>query len=208
VIINEYGWLWLNRDGSPTELTREVYATLLGPNSTAQERFELDAYLLAGLTEFWRAHRNAAGVLHFVYLTSSFPEAFTSDHFRDVRKLELEPHFEDYVGQAFKPLGVYLNFWQPALKAGSERSYAVMMINDHAETAQGRLGLSAETFEGKEVARSEVSFSVPGLGQQTYKVNLRTPAVPGKYLLKATASAEGKRRADPTVSRRRVEILN
>lgn len=208
VIINEYGWLWLNRDGSPTELTREIYATLLGPNSTAPQRLELNAYLLAGLTEFWRAHRNAAGVLHFVYLTSSFPEAFTSDHFRDVEKLELEPHFEDYVGQAFKPLGVYLNFWQPSLQAGSERSYAVMMINDEAETAQGRLALIMENFEGKEVARSEVSFSVPGFGQQTYKVNLRSPATPGKYLLKASASPEGKRRADPTVSRRRVEIVN
>ena len=208
VIINEYGWLWLNRDGNPTELTRDVYATLLGPNSTAQQRLELNAYLLSGLTEFWRAHRNAAGVLHFVYLTSSFPEAFTSDHFRDVEKLELEPHFQDYIGEAFKPLGVYLNFWQPTLKAGSERSYAVMMINDDPETAQGKLALSLENSEGKPVARSELSFSVPGLGQQTYKVNLRTPAAPGEYLLKASAAPEGRRRAAPTVSRRRVEVVN
>jgi hypothetical protein len=168
----------------------------------------LNAYLLSGLTEFWRAHRNAAGVLHFVYLTSSFPEAFTSDHFRDVEKLELEPHFEDYLGQAFKPLGVYLNFWQPTLKAGSERSYAVMMINDDPETAQGKLALSLENSEGKQVARSELSFSVPGLGQQTCMLKLRSPAAPGNYLLKATATPEGRRRAAPTVSRRRVQIVN
>ncbi|MCX6376988.1 MAG: hypothetical protein NTU88_13310, partial [Armatimonadetes bacterium] len=29
VIINEYGWLWLNRDGTPTELTKDVYARLV-----------------------------------------------------------------------------------------------------------------------------------------------------------------------------------
>ena len=46
---------------------------------------------------------------------------YTSDHFRDVENLELEPHFDDYMSQAFPPLGVYLNFWQPTLEAGSSR---------------------------------------------------------------------------------------
>ena len=55
------------------------------------ERLELNAYLLAGLTEFWRAHRDYAAVLHFVYLTMSDPKGFTCDHFRDVEKLELDP---------------------------------------------------------------------------------------------------------------------
>ena len=64
--INEYGWLWLNRDGTPTVLTKDVYARLVGANATADERREWNAYLLGGLTEFWRAHRNFAGVLHFV----------------------------------------------------------------------------------------------------------------------------------------------
>ena len=51
-ILNEYGWLWLNRDGSPTELTDDVYPVLLGPNSTADQRREEDAYLLGGITEY------------------------------------------------------------------------------------------------------------------------------------------------------------
>ena len=29
LILNEYGWLWLNRDGSPTELTKNLYPRLL-----------------------------------------------------------------------------------------------------------------------------------------------------------------------------------
>ena len=32
IIINEYDWLWLNRDGTPTCLTDEVYENLLGPD--------------------------------------------------------------------------------------------------------------------------------------------------------------------------------
>ena len=81
-INNEYGWLWLLRDGTPTELTGKVYEHLLGAGASPQDRLALDAYLLGGLTEFWRAYRNYAGVLHFVYLTACYPGAYTCDNFR------------------------------------------------------------------------------------------------------------------------------
>jgi hypothetical protein len=115
-LINEYGWLWLNRDGSPTCLTTNVYAQLMGTTVTARERLELYAYLLGAKTEFWRAHRHYAGIIHFVYLTCSYPGVYTADHFADVRKLKLDPAFADYLGEAFKPLGVYLDCFQPTLQ--------------------------------------------------------------------------------------------
>jgi hypothetical protein len=192
VILNEYGWLWLNRDGSPTPLTKRVYDRI-APNSTAEQRFELNAYYLGGLTEFWRAHRNFAGVLHFVYLMSSFPDAFTSDHFRDVEKLELEPRFEDYMVEAFKPLGVYLNFWRAKLPAGSSQRLAVMMINDESEVARGTLRLTV-TADGKELARAEKAYSLPGLGQQSYQLDLKMPAYKGTCLLTAEAGGTRSRR--------------
>ncbi len=197
VIINEYGWLWLNRDGSPTELTRAVYARLVGPNATAEERFEAYGYHMGGQTEFWRAHRNAAGILHFVYLTCSFPGAYTADHWLDVANLKLEPHFEDYSGEAFKPLGVYLNFWQPKLKAGAERRFAVMMVNDESVAARGKLVVSVGE------ARTETAFDIPALGQQTYNLDLRVPPAAGPALVKATAIPE---KGAPTVCRRKVTI--
>ncbi len=46
-IINEYGWLWLNRDGTPTLLTEKVYAHLMGKNVSPRERLDMYAYLLA-----------------------------------------------------------------------------------------------------------------------------------------------------------------
>jgi hypothetical protein len=192
VILNEYGWLWLNRDGNPTELTRHVYAQLPG------ERFENNAYYVGGLTEFWRAHRNFAGVLHFVYLTSSYPAAYTSDHFRDVEKLELEPHFADYVGEAFKPFGVYLNFWQPSLTPGKQRRFEIMLVNDEPEKRQGTLALTLENTAGRALARAETSFEVEGLGQQTYAVDLNIPEATGDCVLKASAGG--------TVSRRKTTV--
>ncbi|NOX53621.1 MAG: hypothetical protein GXP27_04130, partial [Planctomycetes bacterium] len=72
-IINEYDWLWLRRDGTPTVATEKLYPKYLGPDTTSDERFALQAYWLGGLTEFWRAHRHHAGVLHYGYLIYDQP---------------------------------------------------------------------------------------------------------------------------------------
>ncbi len=154
MILNEYGWLWLNRDGTPTLLTEKLYPKLLGDKNTTEERFALQAYLLGGETEFWRAYRRYAGVLHFVYLTASDPRAFTSDHFKDLKKLELEPHFMEAMEQAFNPLGVYLNFWQPTVAPGKEQDFVVAMVNDQDRPRTGKL---------------RVSFSDPGRQRSRFR---------------------------------------
>ena len=38
MLLNEYGWLWLNRDGSPTLLTGRLYPRLLGDRNTTAIR--------------------------------------------------------------------------------------------------------------------------------------------------------------------------
>jgi beta-galactosidase len=207
-IINEYEWLWLHRDGTPTVLSRSVYQSLglMGPRSTAQDRFEAYAYRLGGLTEFWRAHRQFAGVLYLAYLDSDLPNCYTCDNFRDVQKLELEPHFVDYMGEASKPLGVYVNFWQPKLVAGSQRSYKVMMVNDTHEAAPGRLELTWQREDGCTAGpRAEKSFSVAPVSQTTCDVDLAAPKVAGNYVLAARAYWDGKPWS-PTTARRKVTI--
>jgi beta-galactosidase len=206
-ILNEYGWLWLLRDGTPTNVSIEVYNQILGPNATGEQRLELNAYLLAGLTEFWRAHRNFAGVLHFVYLSSNYPGVYTADHFKDIQNLVLDPHFEDYMRQAFKPLGVYINFWQPTLEAGSKHRFFVMMINDQYSEAQGNLRLSLEGEGDTEIFRRDLPFAIPELGQQTYKFDVVIPDAPGKCLLRAAAYRNGEEQQGPTLSRRKVSIV-
>jgi hypothetical protein len=204
--INEYGWLWLNRDGTPTELTRKVYERLLGADATPAQRLELDGYLLGGLTEFWRAHRNFAGVLHFVYLTCSYPGVFTSDHFKDVRTLELHEPFARYMRQAFRPLGVYVNFWQPEIVSGTERTVAVMMINDEHRPVSGELSLR---LEGESGPMSEVlaqPFELAPLGQQTYLFSVRFPESPGDFVLRAIAEPEGEAEKETTTSLRKFSV--
>jgi beta-galactosidase len=204
VLLNEYGWLWLNRDGSPTELTRGLYDKLLGAEATPAERFETNAYLLAGLTEHHRAHRNFAGVLHFVYLTCSDPGAFTADHFRDVARLELEPRFAHYMTEAFKPLGVYLNFFRPTLAPGEERAVAVMVLNDDPVAVDGRLELTVASEDGAVLFREERPFALTALGQQSYGFRVRAPEQLGRYVMTAAATANGA--TSPTLSRRKLSV--
>ncbi len=207
-IINEYEWLWLHRDGTPTILSRKVYNNLVGPNAAPEERRELYAYLLGGLTEFWRAYRNYAGVLYLAYLDGDVPTAFTCDNWIDPVRLELDPHFVDYMSQAFKPLGVYVNFWQPELNAGQERSYRVILVNDTYEPAKGKLELAWVSKDGGgSPPAAQRDFELSALGQMSCDMTLSAPTEPGKYILTVKAHWDGKEWS-PAVARRKVTIVD
>ena len=104
--------------------------------------------------------------MYLAYLDGDLPDAFTCDNFRDVARLKLEPHFEDYMREAFKPLGVYLDFWQPALAAGARRSYRVTLVNDLPAPLRGRLTLGWQAARGgKIVSQTEQAFEVPAAGR-------------------------------------------
>lgn len=67
---------------------------------------------MSGDTEFWRAHRKAAAVLHFTMLGYSRPDGQTSDHWLPdgLPKLEWEPEFRRHVRDAFAPVGLAVDF--------------------------------------------------------------------------------------------------
>jgi len=205
MILNEYDWLWLNRDGSPTLLTQKLYPRLLGDRNTKENRFALQAYLLSGLTEFWRAYRRYSAVLEFVYLTTSDPKASTSDDFIDIDKLTLEPHFQKAMEEAFNPLGVYLNFWQPSLSAGKQRYYTVAMVNDEDRSRAGKLRLVFTDAQGKDAAAVEMPFTLEPLGAQSYTLSPPSPAAAGSYTLQAIATPADDS-VHPTVSHRNVTV--
>lgn len=206
-LINEYGWLWLNRDGTPTLLTKNVYAQLAGENATPRERLDLYAYLLAGKTEYWRAHRHFAGIIHFVYLTGSYPGVYTADHFADVVKLELDPAFADSMGEAFKPLGVYLNFFQPTLAPATDRTFKVMLVNDEPRPADGKLAVVLQDAKGGTLAMSDTRYTLPALGATAVDLTLSIPAdAAGKCTVVAVADADDEKFGTSTRSRRRVTV--
>jgi hypothetical protein len=187
IIINEYCWLWLNRDGSPTCLTDKVYESLLGPNSTVDQRRMLHARYVAALTEFWRCHRECAGVLHFCGLGYSRsgdkprPEGgATSDHFVDLEKLTFEPKIEEHVGEAFNPVGLMLDFWAEEAPCGEKRPLKVFAINDRYEAWSGSVRLRI-AHGSEEVWRSSQPCTIESLGRTILTFTVAMPARPGRY---------------------------
>jgi hypothetical protein len=189
IIINEYAWLWLNRDGTTTCLTDKIYDLLLGPDSTAAQRRLLYGRYLAVLTEFWRGHRECAGVLHFCGLGYSRagdkprPEGgATSDHFIDLEELTFEPHFEQYVRDAFSPVGLMIGFWGGGLAAGTEREFKVYIINDLYNEWEGAIHLRIMRGD-QSIAEQSGRCTVKGLGRQVVSFTQVIPNAPGEYLL-------------------------
>jgi len=198
IIINEYAWLWLNRDGTPTCLTAPVYEKLLGPNSTTEQRRVLYARLLAAKTEFWRAHRKCAGVLHFCGLGYSRagdkprPEGgATSDHFIDLENLTFEPNFEKYVRDAFSPVGLMLDYWGDDLPAGQQSEFKVIVINDLYGDWKGEVHLRLMK-DGSAVAAQGRACTVAALGSETLSFTQSIPSEPGEYILTAELTAAGQ----------------
>ena len=145
IIINEYAWLWLNRDGSTTTLTDRVYDVAFGENITKEERIDLYTKNLAMLTEYWRTQRECAGVLHFcglAYSRSEEPRGQTSDHFIDIDNLTYEPKFVEHVKPAFAPVGLMIDFWDKQVSASEIDEFEVVMINDLNKPWSGILQFS------------------------------------------------------------------
>ena len=191
LIINEYGGLWLNRDGTPTTLSQRVYDYLLEPSATKAQRRQLYARTMAAITEFFRAHRQAAGVLHFCALGYSRPDGQTSDDWADVEKLTWDPDFFNYVRDAFAPAGLMLDFWADELPAGETRALPVVVINDLAENRSGQVRL--RLLRGNRLLSEQVELcAVPAVGEQRLSFNFSAPAEPGQYTLEAVLVQNGQ----------------
>ena len=199
IVINEYAWLWLTRDGNPTCLTDKIYETLLGPDSTVDQRRHLYARYLAALTEFWRAHRECAGVLHFCGLGYSRPGDIprpeggaTSDHWLDVANLKFEPLFAQYVRDAFSPVGLMLDFWKEEAPAGSNQELKVYVINDTYEDWQGDVRLVLQHGDESKLLEAGPA-QVKALAREILTFKFSMPATSGDYTLVTELETGGEK---------------
>ena len=203
VVINEYAWLWLNRDGTPTTLTSKLYENLLGKDSTTAQRRHLYARYLAAETEFWRCHRKAAAVMHFTTLGYSRPDGQTSDHWLDVPGLKWEPEFYQYVRDSFAPVGLMIDAWAKEYPAGKPHEFPVVVINDLYENWSGTVRVRL-TCDGALVKESVRDCEIPALGDVKLVFPLDLPAKTGDCQLEAALVKSG---TDPVRSLRDFSII-
>ncbi len=200
VIINEYGWLWLNRDGTPTTLTKDLYKNLLGENASIAQLRHVYALYTAAETEFWRCHRNAAGVLHFTALGYSRSDGQTSDHFVDPAKLQYESEFLKYLPDAFSPVGIMLDEWGQEIEVGKEHQFKIIAINDLEDEWRGMVHLQILKGE-KMITDKTIPLTIPSYGKKDITIRCETPALKGLYTVQAVLD---KKDAKPVKSVREI----
>lgn len=173
-IINEYAWLWINRDASPTTLTERLYQNLL-PGGSAEMRREYYAQGVAKLTEFWRSGRKAAGVLYFCGLTYCKPGGFTCDAFlENIANPAYDPLFQKMMADAMAPLGICIGDLSEEHAPG-EKSFPVQLYNDLPEPWDGIVTVQLTPYKSQCIFRQELSFHVAAFGTAEQKFRLTIP---------------------------------
>jgi len=187
-LVNEYGWVWLWRDGQPAKLTTHVYEYYAGKNNSAEENRAFQAYWLQCETEWLRSIRAHAGVLAFTHLTNNY--GYTGDwYINDIADLEKSPALGWFL-HAFAPSAVFINHPDEryikkfeAHKPGSRLLFTLKAINDFKETESGRVFISLLDQKGKAIWNQEQNVEVMPYGEKNYPVVLDLPEQPGGYLL-------------------------
>jgi len=177
IIMNEYGWLWLRRDGSAAKVTQ-------GYNKMPRaERFEFYARRLAALTEIYRVRKYPA-LMHFCGLGHSHPECTTSDNFTDLETLNFEPNFEKYVKPAFAPVGLCIAKYKDVYRPAEEVDIPVVVINDTTDKWSGPVEIAI--VRGKEILDSKTAkATVQALDRVKVSSKLNIPKQPGDYEIRA-----------------------
>lgn len=183
IIINEYAWIWLNRNGTPTTLTDKVYENVFPEADSPAGRYVTYAKHLAMLTEYWRAHRQCAGILHFCGLGYSRPEdprGQTSDNFTDIQNLTYEPQFYKYVKPAFHPLGLMIDMWEKSIAPGKQMIFPLHLINDLPDVWNDKVRIYIRN-DNKVISQQSISANIPPYGKEIMEVTLETPVQSGSY---------------------------
>jgi hypothetical protein len=185
VIINEYDWLWINRDASPTTLTDKIYSLLFKCDTCSKDVIrQIHAENVGVLTEYWRCNRTAAAVMHFCglgYSRTYPPRGQTSDNFTDIKNLEFDPLFYKIVKNKFAPLCIMVNKWDKSYTAG-EINVPVYVINDLPEKWNGNLNLSVRDSKHTIQTYSKI-IDIEPIGRVIQDFTVNIPGEKGYYEL-------------------------
>jgi beta-galactosidase len=142
VIVNEFGWIWLYRDGSTGTVAKPIWDAY-PEMDTEQKRWDMRGRFIAAMTEYWRSKREIIGVMHFCALTCNRPWGIrpsqVSDEWKDLKNLIMQPGFKKYVRPAFSPLGVIIKKWDNVYSHGEKIEVPVVLINDLSENWNGEV---------------------------------------------------------------------
>jgi hypothetical protein len=209
-LVNEYGWIWLWRDGRPSKLTGRLYEYYLGNISDTAANRQLQAYWLQCETEWLRSIREHAGVLAFTHLTNNY--GYTGDwYIGNIKDLRPGPTLTWFL-HAFAPSAVFINLPDERYMKqfaphdpGSRILFTLKAINDFNDEESGEVNILLYNETGKEVWSQQQKIRIAPYGEKNYPVVLDLPGEPGGYTLvtKFSGSMNG---LENQISRRYINV--
>ncbi len=167
-IINEYEWLWLNRDGTPCFLTESLYASLFPNGYTEADLRYYYAKAIAALTEFWRSGQKAVGIMGFSGLSYSRQGGYTSDSFLpDITNPQFHETYKKLVGDSYKDILICIEDWTEYRPYGKQ-SVPVSIINDTTSNIQKQVTL--KLYKGSKAAFSLEEYTLVSTQSKTLSV--------------------------------------
>ncbi len=207
-LINEYGWNWLWRNGTPSKLTLSTYNYYLGENSTPENNREFQAYWQELETEWLRSNTNAAGVLAFCYLANNY--GYTGDWFTgNIKDLNPSPTL-DWFRHAFSPTAVFINLTDERYvknsvphKPGSQLLFNLAGINNQPKSINGTVRVKFVSSSGESSGEQGLTVCLNSFVRTDIPVSLIMPSKAGGYVLVAEFTPENGK---PLLSRRFLKI--
>ncbi|HBL77458.1 MAG: beta-glycosidase [Bacteroidetes bacterium GWF2_42_66] len=207
-LVNEYGWIWLWRNGIPSKLTVEVYDYYLGKNSTPVQNWELQAYWMQLETEWLRSEPSIAGVLAFCYLANNY--GYTGDWFAgNIKDLKPIPTL-DWFRHAFAPVATFINLTDERYtkiiephQPGSTLLFNLAGINNLAATATGTVKVRLIDQKGRSTSEQTIPVKLNSYVRTDIPVFLVLPVEAGGYVLVAEFTPEN---GQPVISRRFLKV--
>lgn len=199
-INNEYGWIWLQRDGKPSWLSSGYYGKWM-PNATNEQRKQFFADMTSQLTEYFREGRHYVGVMQFGGLIYSRPNGNTGDILcPDITTPQIRPEVKEDYQNAFAPLAVVIaDYTEQIDPSVREKEIPVTVLNDYNNAVNSlTVNLTLYAGDGQTPVYSEdKAYSLQEAGksgdrqQQTFAVKIPNAGY-GSYTLIAKYTRDGK----------------
>ena len=207
-LVNEYGWIWLWRNGMPSKLTVDTYNYYLGKNSTPEQNWELQAYWMQLETEWLRSEPSIAGVLAFCYLANNY--GYTGDWFTgNIKDLKPTPTL-NWLQHAFAPAAVFINLTDERYirmkkphQPGSNLLFNLVGINNLPSTVSGSVKLKMIDQNGKSTSEQTIPVKLQSFLRTEIPISLNLPTLSGGYVMVAEFTSEN---GTPVTSRRFLKV--
>lgn len=189
-LINEYGEVWLWRNGLPSKLTTMVYKYYVGLNSTIEQNREFQAYWMELETEWLRSNPNAAGILAFCYLANNY--GYTGDWFTgNIKDLTPSPTL-DWFRHAFALSATFINLTDERYvknslphQPGSTLQFNLAGVNNQPNTVNGTVKVKFINSKGQYSEEQTIPVKLDSFVRTDIPVSIILPADAGGYVLVA-----------------------